>query len=133
MIYFAVLDSNNLVTKVLAGCDKDDGLEDYLSSLTNEVYKQTCINTRKGVYYDPMTNLPSEDQSKAFRKNYASVGYYYDSQLDAFIPPKPFPSWILDTQTCWYEPPVPYPLNGDINKYYIWDEENINWVLADLL
>jgi len=59
-----------------------------------------------------------------FRKNYAGIGFVYDQQRDSFIPPKPFPSWILDEQTCKWIPPIPYPDDG---KYYVWDEETTTW------
>lgn len=86
---------------------------------------QTSYNTRGGIHYDPNTNTPSVDQSKALRKNYAGIGYSYDQQLDAFIPPKPYPSWVLNEQTCLWEAPVPYPNDG---KAYTWDEQTQSWV-----
>jgi hypothetical protein len=60
----------------------------------------------------------------ALRKNYAGVGYTYDSQRDAFIPPKPFPSWTLDEATCWWQAPTPKPTD---NKPYEWDESTLAW------
>lgn len=86
---------------------------------------QTSYNTRGGVHYDPQTNEPSQDQSKALRKNYAGIGYSYDWQKDAFIPPKPFASWILDEQSCLWIAPIPYPSDG---KEYVWNENQANWV-----
>ena len=86
---------------------------------------QTSYNTRGGVHYVPNTNTPSEDQSKALRKNYAGVGYIYDSEKDAFIPPKQFDSWVLNESTCLWEAPVLYPDDG---KFYKWDESITNWV-----
>jgi hypothetical protein len=62
----------------------------------------------------------------SIRKNYAGVGYRYDEDRDAFIPPKPYSSWVLDEETCKYEAPVPYPEDGEA---YQWNEELINWVL----
>jgi len=70
---------------------------------------QTSYNTRGGVHYKPNSNEPSEDQTKALRKNYAGIGYTYDAQRDAFIPPKPYASWVLNEDTCLWESPVPYP------------------------
>lgn len=68
---------------------------------------QTSYNTRGGVHYDPATGEPSADQSKALRKNYAGIGYSYDATLDAFIPPKPSETAVLDTERCvWVETPV---------------------------
>jgi len=59
-----------------------------------------------------------------FRKNYAGINFTYDQERDAFIPPKPFPSWILDVETCKWNSPIPYPDDGN---YYIWNEETTNW------
>jgi len=86
---------------------------------------QTSYNTRGGVHYKPNSDEPSEDQTKALRKNYAGIGYTYDPVLDAFIPPKPYPSWLLNTTTCQWEPPVPYPTDG---KNYVWDEATLSYV-----
>lgn len=85
---------------------------------------QTLYNTRGGVHYNPNSNEPSADQSKALRKNYAGIGYTYDAQRDAFIPPQPFPSWGLNEQTCNWEPPVLYPVDGNV---YVWDESTLSW------
>ena len=109
MAHFAKLDENNVVTFVTVGRQEDDGLEDELSARTGDVYKQTSYNTRGGVHYDPETGEPSADQSKAFRKNYAGIGFVYDSERDAFIPPQPSPTeeiaeWVLDEETCLWEP-----------------------------
>lgn len=87
---------------------------------------QTSYNTRGGVHYKPnvVPPEPSEDQSKALRKNYAGIGFSYDPVNDAFIPPQPYKSWILNDVTFLWEAPVPYPTDG---KVYIWDEPNVNW------
>ena len=63
-----------------------------------------------------------------FRKNYAGIGYTYDPVLDAFIAPQPYPSWLLNTTTCQWQAPVPYPDDG---KTYIWDEATLSWVLVE--
>lgn len=105
MSHFAKLDENNIVVFVTVGRQEDDGKENELCARTGDVYKQTSYNTRGGIHYDPVTGQPSADQSKALRKNYAGIGYRYDEQLDAFIPPQPFPSWNLNEQTCLWEPP----------------------------
>lgn len=99
---------------------------DFLNNLykTNDVWKKTSYNTRGGIYYEVDNNIPSQDQSKAFRKNYAGIGYYYDEIRDAFIPPKPFPSWTLDEFSCLWQSPIPYPNDG---KIYEWNEETGNW------
>ena len=86
---------------------------------------QTSYNTRGGVHIDPETGEPSLDQTKALRKNYAGVGFTYDRERDAFIPPKPFASWTLNETSCLWESPVPYPDDG---KHYVWDEATTAWV-----
>jgi len=85
---------------------------------------QTSYNTRGGVHYDPATGQPSADQSKALRKNYAGVGYDYHAELDAFIPPQPYASWLLNSDTCLWQAPVPMPTDG---KQYLWDEATTSW------
>lgn len=125
MAHFALLDENNIVTFVTVGRDEDDGKEAELSARTGQTYKQTSYNTRGGIYYTPNTNEPDPDQSKAFRKNYAGIGYTYDEVIDGFIPPKPFASWLLNTTTGLWEPPIPYPNDG---KFYEWDEATQSWV-----
>lgn len=125
MSHFAKLDENNIVVFVTVGRQEDNGKEAELSARTGDVYKQTSYNTRGGIHYDPNTNQPSADQSKALRKNYAGIGYFYDAVLDAFIPPKPFPSWVLNEQTCLWESPTPMPNDG---KMYVWDENTQSWV-----
>lgn len=125
MAHFAKLDANNVVTFVTVGRQEDDGQEAALTARTGDVYKQTSYNTRGGVHYDPNTNQPSADQSKAFRKNYAGLGYTYDATRDAFIPPKPYASWLLNETTCLWDAPVAYPTDG---KRYTWDEATTSWV-----
>jgi hypothetical protein len=85
---------------------------------------QTSYNTRGGVHYQPDSETPSADQSKALRKNYAGVGYDYDVAKDAFIPPQPFASWTLDDATCLWNAPVAMPADG---KLYAWDEATTSW------
>lgn len=127
MSHFAKLDENNVVTFVTVGRQEDDGLEAELTARTGDVYKQTSYNTRGGIHYDPETGLPSEDQSKALRFNYAGIGFTFDPDKGtdgAFISPKPFESWVLDEGTCLWEAPVAYPTDG---AEYVWDEEAGNW------
>jgi hypothetical protein len=96
---------------------------------------QTSYNTRGGIHYEPNSNNPSSDQSKALRKNYAGIGYSYDQARDAFIPPKPFNSWILNENTCGWEAPVAMPEltqeQIDNKNYYAWNESIINWELKN--
>lgn len=123
MAHYAFLDANNIVIKVIVGINEDEGDRDW-----EEFYgaKRTSYNTKHGKYYDKETGLPHTDQSKAFRKNYAGIGYSYDPIRDAFIPPKPFDSWILNEQTCSWDPPVPYPNDGQ-EQEYSWDEDTLSW------
>lgn len=124
MSHFAKLDENNIVTFVTVGRQEDDGLEAELTARTGDVYKQTSYNTRGGVHYDPETGQPSADQSKALRFNYAGIGFTYDADRDAFIPPKPYESWVLNEDTCLWEAPIPVPAEGKWN----WDEESQGWI-----
>ena len=115
MAHFAKLDSNNIVTFVTVGRDEDDGKEAELTARTRDVYKQTSYNTQGGVHL--LGGTP-------FRKNYAGIGYSYDPDRDAFITPKPYESWLLDENTCLWNPPIPMPQNG---RLYFWDESNKIW------
>jgi hypothetical protein len=128
MSHFAKLDENNVVTFVIRARQESDGLEDQFTEQTGEVWKQTSYNTYGGVHYDPETGLPSEDQTKALRFNYAGIGFTYDEGRDAFIPPKPFESWVLDEDTCLWEAPVAHPEDGET---YTWDEESTSWTLVE--
>jgi len=116
MAHFAKLDENNVVIFVTVGRDEDNGKEEELSVRTGDVYKQTSYNTYGGVHANGGTPL---------RKNYAGIGYTYDSQRDAFIPPRPFASWVLNEDTCLWNAPTPMPTD---NKYYQWNENTLTWV-----
>ena len=125
MAHYAFLDENNVVTEVIVGKDESNfDWETKYGMFRGQVCKRTSYNTRGGVYYNTNTNEINNDQSKAFRKNYAGVGYTYDPQLDAFIAPQPFESWSLNETSCLWEAPVPYPTDG---KKYTWNESSINW------
>ena len=113
--------SNGIVTKVIVA--EADFFNNFVDDSPGK-WIQTSYNTRGGVHYQPNTNEPSEDQSKALRKNYAGIGYTYDSTRDAFIPPQPFNSWTLNEDTCLWDSPVAYPEDG---KLYKWNEEILNW------
>lgn len=84
---------------------------------------QTSYNTRGGVHFGQDGN---PDDGVALRKNYAGIGYTYDAGRDAFIPPKPFASWVLNEDSCLWEPPVAMPEDG---QRYTWDETTTSWVL----
>jgi len=96
---------------------------------------QTSYNTRGGVHYQPDSSIPSEDQSKALRGNYAGIGYTYDSTLDAFYAPQPFDSWTLNTGSYLWEAPVEYPTGDATGSYtgsYSWSESEQNWVTGSI-
>ena len=129
MTHYACLDENNIVFQVITGVDEgSDGVdwEEEYGKRLNCVCKRTSYNTHGNVYYDQETG--NEDPSKSFRKNYAGVGFVYDETLDAFIPPKPFESWTLNSETCLWEPPVLRPSDGNL---YNWNEETLNWDLIN--
>ena len=113
MSHFAQIDSNNIVTQVLVIEQEviDTGLFGEPSS-----FVQTSYNTYGGVHKLGGTPL---------RKNYAGIGYTYDSGRDAFIPPKPYNSWVLNETTCLWDAPVAMPTD---EKMYTWDENTTNWV-----
>ena len=93
---------------------------------------QVSYNTRGGIHYQPNSNTPSENQSKALRKNYPGIGWTYDEDRDAFIPPKPFNSWTLNETTCLWDPPVDYPSDFyEESKTYDWDEDAYQSALSD--
>lgn len=126
MAHYAFIDENNIVTEVIVGKDESNfDWESFYGNLRGMLCKRTSFNTRGGIHYDPATNEPSSDQSKALRKNYAGIGYLYDSQKDCFIPPKPFDSWVLDEFSCLWKSPVEYPSDGG---FYVWDEKSLSWV-----
>lgn len=109
---------------VTVGRDEDNGLEAELSARTGDVYKQTSYNTHGGVH--SLGGTP-------FRKNYAGLGYTYDANRDAFIPPKPYASWVLNETTCLWNAPVAMPSDvgqGDPPKRYTWNEETRTWDLV---
>jgi hypothetical protein len=105
MSHWAEIDENNIVLRVLVGnnSEPDEG-EAFMNSLGG-TWVKTSYNGN-------------------IRKNYAGIGYSYDSERDAFISPKPFDSWTLDEETCRWEAPVPYPTDG---KVYSWNEDITNW------
>ena len=113
MSHFAQLDENNTVIQVLV--IEQDVINTGLFG-NPSTFVQTSYNTHAGVHLLGGTPL---------RKNSASIGYIYDSQRDAFTPPKPFASWVLNEDTCLWEAPVPMPTDG---KLYTWDEDIQNWV-----
>jgi len=131
MAHYAYLDENNVVFNVIVGRDESDlpegidSWEEYFKQKPGVVdCKRTSYNTRGNVHYNSETDQPSDDQSKAFRANYAGRGFVYDPENDAFIPPKPYDSWILNSEKFLWEPPVPMPEDG---LMYEWDESSQQW------
>ena len=127
MAHYAQLDSENVVVNVFVGRDDlVEGIDDWETYYAPEgsMVKQTSYNTRGGVHYTD--GEPSEDQSKALRFNYAGIGFTYDPERDAFVPPKPFESWVLNESTCLWEAPLPYPDDGGS---YSWNEDLLAWEL----
>ena len=120
MAHYAFLNENNIVTEVIPGKDEgEDGIdwEIWYGEFRGQTCKRTSYNTSAGVH---------EKDGTPFRKNYAGVGFTYDAQRDAFIPPKPFPSWVLNEETCLYDPPTPYPKDENRNVY-VWNEGTTTW------
>ena len=126
MAHFAELDENNIVLREIVVSDADaiNG-EVFCNNLLDGNWKQTSYNTHGGVHYAPDSQIP--DDGVALRKNYAGVGCVFDEVRDAFMTPQPYPSWTLEEDTCWWEPPIPKP-SDDSGGYYEWDEPTVNWV-----
>ena len=119
MAHYAFLDESNIVTEVIVGKDEgEEGIdwEVHYGNFRGQVCKRTSYNTQGGVHSHGGT---------PYRKNYAGIGYTYDAGRDAFIPQKPYPSWLLDEATCLWEAPVPMPDDGALYK---WDEAAGEWV-----
>jgi hypothetical protein len=130
MASFAKIGLNNKVIEVLSvhnnvlkdsnGVEQEVNGIDFLTKLTGyPVWKQTSYNTHGGVH---------DNNGTPFRKNHAGIGYTYDEDRDAFIPPKPFNSWILNEDTCRWEAPVAYP--QDDNRYS-WNESTTTWNIIE--
>lgn len=119
MSHFAQINSDNIVTQVIV--IEQQTLNSGMWGDPNS-WIQTSYNTRGGVHYGA-DGQP--DGGVALRKNYAGVGFTYDRGRDAFIPPQPFPSWVLNEDTCLWSAPVPYPTDG---QQYTWDEATLNWL-----
>jgi hypothetical protein len=116
MAHWAKINSENIVEQVIAvSNDKPNEGADWVIETFGGVWVQTSYNTLGGHHLLGGTPM---------RKNYAGIGYTFDEQRDAFIPPRPFASWILNESSCLWEAPVPYPNDG---KTYSWDEAIANW------
>lgn len=122
MAHFAKV-QEGIVTQVIVA--EPEFFNTFVDSSPGE-WIQTSYNTRGGVHYAPNSNDP--DGGEALRKNYAGVGFTYDRDRDAFIPPQPFASWTLNEDTCLWDAPVPYPSDGQI---YTWNEDTTSWDLIE--
>jgi len=121
MAHYAFLDENNTVTEVIVGKNEgEDGVdwEVHYGQFRGQTCRRTSYNTHGGLHQSGGT---------PFRKNYAGIGYTYDAERDAFIPPRPFASWSLDDVTCQCQAPVAYPTDGQL---YVWNENTQTWPLA---
>lgn len=141
MAHFAKV-NNGIVEKVIVA--EPEFFDTFVDSSPGE-WIQTSYNTHGGVHYEPNSNTPSADQTKALRKNFAGIGYTYDRQKDAFIPPKVFDrntkqvfeSWTLNETTCKWEAPLDKPTVGD-NQVCHWDDSayqadnTTGWILTTL-
>ena len=124
MAHFAEVDENNIVKREIVA-EQDFINSGAVGESSNWV--QTSYNTRGGIHYAPNSNEP--DDGIALRKNYAGVGFTYDSDRDAFYASQPYPSWTLNEDSCQWDSPVPYP---DDDKIYTWNEENQDWDLIEI-
>jgi hypothetical protein len=116
MAHYAFLDDNNIVTKVITGIEETELIEGvdtetWYGNFRGQVCKRTSYNGN-------------------IRKNYAGIGFSYDPELDAFIPPKPYPSWTLIEETCRWTAPVPRPTTGFMQT---WNEETLSWDIQNFL
>ena len=117
MAHYAFLNENYIVTEVIVGKDESNyDWEAHYGQFRGQLCKRTSYNTYGGVHKEGGT---------PYRKNYAGIGYSYDPQRDAFIPPKPFNSWVLNEDSCLWDPPTPMPTDGNM---YRWDEATTSWV-----
>ncbi len=123
MAHYAFLDENNIVTQVIVGRDEDEFVEDITD--WEEHYGQVWGAVCKRTSYNTVGNWHINNKP-AFRGNFAAPGYYYNEELDVFIPPKPYESWVLDHSTFLWKAPVEKPESPDA---YLWDEQSVSWVL----
>jgi hypothetical protein len=129
MAHYAFLDENNIVTEVIVGKNENEDNIDWevhYGNFRGQTCKRTSYNTQGGVHGLGGTPL---------RKNYAGIGYTYDSQRDAFIPPKPYTSWTLNETSCLWEAPTPYPTDvgtAEAPNRYTWNEETLAWTLVQI-
>jgi hypothetical protein len=120
MAYFAQLNETNVVVQVISVSNNDapDPAPEHSEPLGQAFIASLGL---PGVWRQTSYHA-------TFRKNYAGIGYLYDEARDAFIPPQPYPSWLLDEDTCLWGPPVPYPTDGQMHQ---WDEDTQTWVAVE--
>jgi hypothetical protein len=133
MAHFAKLDENNIVTEVIVVSNDIATSENAGITFINNLYDTS--DTWKQTSYNTIANTHRESGTP-FRKNYAGIGFTYDASKDAFIPQKPYASWVLDETTCQWKAPSDYP-DDDDDKRYVWDEtlyqsdNTKGWVLRE--
>lgn len=126
MAHFAKLDDNNIVLEVNVVSNDD---VNNLPFPESEPVGIDFLNTWAGQVF----NWKQTSYNASFRKNYAGVGFTYDLVKDAFIPPQPYPSWLLDENTCQWYPPVPLPpFDSENPVFYQWDESTLSWVAVNV-
>ena len=116
MAHYAILDSNNIVVAIIVGKDENELVDgNFIDWESYYGGKRTSFNTYGNVHL--LGGVP-------FRKNFAGIGYTYDFSIDAFVPPKPFNSWILNQETATWHSPIPKPEEGE----FYWNEETLTWI-----
>lgn len=125
MAHFAELDANNVVLRVIVVSNED-------TSDINGVEEESIGIAFCQKLYGVNTNWKQTSYNLNFRKNFAGIGYSYNEELDAFVPKKPYPSWVLDENAARWKAPVPMPEDagvGEPPKMYLWDETTTSWVV----
>lgn len=120
MAHFAKLNNNNVVTQVIVVDNADTA--DRFGEEKEYIGAAFCEKVLGGRWVQTSYNRNK-------RKNYAGIGFTYNEEIDAFVPPKPYPSWILNNETANWDAPVPIP---DISKNYVWVEETASWNLIEV-
>jgi hypothetical protein len=123
MPHFAKVNENIVVDVLVA---EEEFFDTFIDTSPGQ-WIQTSYNTLGGVHYG-QDGQP--DSGTALRKNFAGIGFTYDQVRDAFIPPKPYPSWVLNEDSCLWEAPVAYP-DADSDEAYEWNEETTSWQLIE--
>lgn len=125
MAHFAQIDENNVVIQVIVV--SNDDILDQNGNESETIGIEFCKNL-----LGQNTNWVQTSYNSNFRKNYAGIGFKYHQDIDAFVSPKPYPSWILNGEEGEWEAPVPYPNDPNPENVYEWNEDNLEWVLTDV-